>query len=251
LSGIALSLFASEQAKAPELRKELVKLKYVRARDVREILYGYLSQYGRLTSNDELNIVSIQDIPEIVDKVLSVIKEIDIKPVDLLFTVDLILGSTGLEEVSELARVIKEKPSETDKKLESDPLIKELKSLLGYTQYKKLGSSVIRVQDNGRSEQRLGVPGLDLELRIAPRYVREEKEDTFQLQLQLTQYIGDKGQVAGPPPSLQEGVGAPRAVRLIDTPLTIKSGERTVVGVSKLDGGDKGLILIISGRTIK
>jgi len=40
-------------------------------------------------------------------------------------------------------------------------------------------------------------------------------------------------------------------VRLIDTSLSIQSGERSVVGVSKLNGGDLGLILIIEGKIIK
>jgi hypothetical protein len=37
---------------------------------------------------------------------------------------------------------------------------------------------------------------------------------------------------------------------LIATTLNIKSGDKTVVGVSKLDGGGKGLILIISGEIV-
>jgi hypothetical protein len=37
---------------------------------------------------------------------------------------------------------------------------------------------------------------------------------------------------------------------LIGTTLNIKPGDKTVVGVSKLDGGDKGLILIISGKIV-
>jgi len=37
---------------------------------------------------------------------------------------------------------------------------------------------------------------------------------------------------------------------VVQTTLTMKSGEKTVVGVSKMDGGDKGLILIISGKVI-
>ena len=37
---------------------------------------------------------------------------------------------------------------------------------------------------------------------------------------------------------------------LIESTLNIKSGDRTVVGVSKLDGGDKGLILIISAKIV-
>ncbi len=38
---------------------------------------------------------------------------------------------------------------------------------------------------------------------------------------------------------------------LISTTFTLKSGDKTVVGVSKMDGGDIGLILIISGKVIK
>jgi RNA polymerase sigma-70 factor (ECF subfamily) len=52
---------------------------------------------------------------------------------------------------------------------------------------------------------------------------------------------------------LTQGVSATdrRETNLIRSNLTIKSGEKTVVGVSKMDGGDKGLILIISGKVIK
>jgi hypothetical protein len=43
---------------------------------------------------------------------------------------------------------------------------------------------------------------------------------------------------------------APVVTPLIESTLNIKSGDRTVVGVSKLDGGGQGLILIISGKVI-
>jgi hypothetical protein len=45
--------------------------------------------------------------------------------------------------------------------------------------------------------------------------------------------------------------GKQRSIRLVETALSIKSGERTVVGVSKLNGGDKALILILSGSVVK
>lgn len=236
LTGLALNLHASDEEKKPELRKEFVKLKYIKPNQVRRLLVTYESPYGRITANDELNILTIQDIPEIVEKMLLLIKEIDVKPVDLLFTVDLILGSMGPEEVPELAKLIKEKAP--DKKLESDPLIKELKSVLSYKYYNKIGSAFIRVQDNGHSAQIIGGPGLSLMLELAPRYVKEEREDTFQLELWLRKYKGTYE-------------GKEKFSTLIRIPLTIKSGERTVVGVSKLDGGDKALILIISGKVIK
>ena len=179
LTGITLNLYALEDERKPELKKEFVKLKYAEAEEVHKVLRSFESEYGRITSNDDLNVITIQDIPEIVDKMLLIIKEIDVKPVDLLITVDLILGSMGMEQSPELARLISGQPSK--KKLESDPIIKELKSVLGYTHYNKIDSSFIRIQDDRYSELKLGGQGLDLRLWLEPHYVREEKRDTFQL----------------------------------------------------------------------
>jgi hypothetical protein len=241
LAGIALNLHALGQEKKPELKKEFVKLKYVDADEVREVLRSFQSQYGRITANDDLNVITIQDIPEIVDKMFLLIKQIDVKPVDLLITVDLILGSMGSDKVSELLELSGKKPSKS--KLESDPLIKELKNVLGYTDYHRIDSSFIRMQDGSYSDQKLGGYGLDLRLRLEPRYVREEKGDTFQLELRLVQHMS-----AIKTDKIEK---KERSIVLIRTTLTVKSGERTVVGVSKLDGGDKALILIISGKLIK
>jgi hypothetical protein len=241
LTGITLNLYASEEEKKPELKKEFVKLKYVEAEEVHEVLSSFQSPYGRITANDDLNIITIQDIPEIVNKMLLIINEIDVKPIDILITVDLILGSMGGEQSSELTRLMSGQSSE--KKLESDPLIKELKGVLGYTHYNKIDSSFIRIQDDKHSDLKLGGHDLDLRLRLEPHYVKEQKGDTFRLELLLMQHI--------------RGVKTERIetkeknITLIRTTLTVKSGERTVVGVSKLDGGDSALILIISGKVIK
>ena len=99
LLGVTTSVFAfEEQQQRPELRKEFVKLKYVKAKQVHQLLLGYRSEYGDIRTEDELNIVTIRDIPEFVEKMLSLIKEIDVKPVDILFTVDLIVGSFKEEQ---------------------------------------------------------------------------------------------------------------------------------------------------------
>lgn len=241
LTGITLNLHALGQKKKPELKKEFVKLKYVEADEVHKVLSSFRSPYGRITSNDDLNVITIQDTPEIVDKMLSLIKDIDVKPVDILISVDLILGSMGIVKIPELAGLIKEKPSK--RKLESDPVIKELKSVLGYTHYDRIDSSFIRIQDDRYSDLKLGGHGLDLRLRLEPRYVKEEKADTFQLELRLIQHI------SAIKTDLIEK--KEKEIILIGTTLTVKSGERTVVGVSKLDGGDTALILIISGKVIK
>jgi hypothetical protein len=238
LTGTALNAYAQAgQEKKPEMKKEFVKLKYIKAEQVQVLLRGFQSRGGRIFVNDELNVVTIQDVPEIIDNMLSLIKKLDVKPVDILFTVDLILGSMtpGQEKTQ-------------DRKLESDPVIKELKRVLNYKYFKRIDTSILRVQDGKYSEQRIGGSGLDFDLRLTPRHVKEEREDEFQLGVRLRQRIKaqrektDKGIVT---------LSASRGLTLISTTLAIKSGERTVVGVSRLDGGDRGLILIISGKIVK
>jgi hypothetical protein len=239
LGATTISAFGSEgQIPKPELRKELVKLKYIRARQIFELLMGYQSEYGRIRINDELNIVTIQDTTEIVEKMLSVVKEIDVKPVDILFTVELIVGS--FEEELETVKVVRKKAS--SKGLESDPLMKEMQRVMSFKTLNKIGSALMRVQDGKYSEQIIGGSGHEFRLALTPRYVREEKEDTFQVNIDLRHdRVIDLGGARQ----------TEKNVRLIETAFTLKSGEKTIVGVSKLDGGDKALILVISGKVIK
>jgi hypothetical protein len=229
LTGMSLSLYC-QQATKPELKKEIVQVKYFRTYRAAELLRPYASQYGKIQVLDERNALIIEDTSEQVEKLLSMLKELDVKPLDLQFTADLILGSletflgaTG-DEVKELM---------------SDPVIKELNSLLKYKSFKRLDSSIIKVQDNTRAYQRIGGSGISLQLGIRPRFIKEEKADAFLVELNLSQSKG----------MWTEGKEA--TSNLLSTTLTLKSGERTVVGVSKLDGGDKALILILSGKVIK
>ncbi len=238
LSATGICAFGSEgQEPKPELRKELVKLKYIRARQVHQLLTGYQSEYGRIRIEDGLNIITIQDTPEIVDKMLSVIQEIDVKPVDILFTVELIVGS--FKEESEEVTVVGIKAS--DKGLESDPLMKEMQRVMRFKTLNKIGSALLRVQDGKRSEQIIGGSGMEFRLQLRPRHIREEKRDTFQVDLELRhERVIKSGNMT-----------KTQNVALIETALTLRSGEKTIVGVSKLDGGDKALVLVVSGKIIK
>jgi len=229
LAGTALNLYSSSGLYQSETKKAIVEVKYISASRVHDILRYYTSRNGRIQVLYERNTVIIEDTPEVVEKLLSIIKEIDVKPLDLQFTIDLILGSLTLEA----------KRSRVDNELRSDPVIRELQRLLKYQSFIRLDSSIIKVQDNKQSYQRMGGDGISLLLRMEPRLIKEEKADTFQVELRLSQQQGINKE------------GKEISTTLIDTTLTLKSGERTVVGVSKLDGGEKALILILSGKVIQ
>jgi type II secretory pathway component GspD/PulD (secretin) len=211
------------------LRKEIVKLKYVRAQDIQNLLYGYVSREGRVQFNPNMpGILQISDTPENVEKILAAIREIDVKPPDVQFTVQLVLGS--------------ETDAATDAELQNDPVVKELRKLLRYKGYTLLDATLLRVVNRENASVVLG-PKAEFELALRPDVAGDAKSSVIKTEVRLRQIAWTK--------SAEEKAESVRKVTTpIESTLNIKSGERTVVGVSKLDGGDKGLILIISGKIV-
>ena len=211
-----------------ETKTEIVTIKYIDVKWAEGLLNPYTSRRGRINRLHDGNKLVIEDTPENVEKILSILKEIDIKPLDLQFHVDLILGSTTDQSEEGF-----------DRELKSDPVMKELGQLLQYKSFKRLDTALMKVQDNKRSFQRTGGDHLMFRLQLRPRYIKEDKVDSIQVELSLSQDMGSDSE------------GKRRSISLVETTLSIKSGERTVVGVSKLNGGDKALILILSGSVVK
>ncbi len=220
----------AQNTETTNLRKEIVKLKYVRAQDIQNLLYAYVSREGHIQFNPNMPaILSVSDTPENVEKILAAIREIDVKPADVLFTVQLVLGS--------------ETEATTDADLQSDPVVKELRKLLRYKGYTLLDSTLVRVINRERASVVLG-PKAEFELALRPDVAGDAKSSVIKTEVRLRQIAWTK--------SAEEKAETVRKVTTpIESTLNIKSGERTVVGVSKLDGGDKGLILIISAKIVE
>ena len=236
LSGVC---FGQQQSgEQPKLQNEIVEVKYINANWALGILRPYMSRYGKINQIQGTNKVIIEDTPEVVDKILSILKDVDIRPSDLQFNVELLLGTTGEVKNPDLA-----------KELKNDPVLKELQNLLKYKAFRTLDSSLLKVQDNSRSSHRIGGKGINLKLELNPRYIQDGNErGTFQVDLRLSQYQGFKPD------------GTERTLTLIDTNLTLESGEKTVVGISNLSSvpreaaseeEDTALILILSGKVLK
>jgi hypothetical protein len=212
------------------MENELVRLKYVPADRVRVLLSPYLSREGRITMMPNENVIVVSDLRENIEKVLRVIKQLDVKPADLLITVQLVLGSEAGEPGKE--------------SMTNDPIIRELRNLLKYKSYSLLDASLLRAMDGTGSEVRIGDKA-DFEFWVRPKVVRDENSSLIQMEVRLRQI-----RLAGTPPNATSSKPEYITTDLIATTLNIKSGDKTVVGVSKLDGGDKGLILILSGKVV-
>ncbi len=230
-----------QAAPAVPLRKEVIKVNYIDAREAMVILSSYKSPRGRIQEQRNRNTLIIEDTPEFVDKLLSILKELDVRPLDLLFTVDVIMGSMQEELGEPLSG--------------SDSLVKELKNLLKYQHFARLDSTMIKIQDNSRSAQRLGGQGIGLLLELYPRHIKDGKNDAFQVELilrQTTKRVPYKQFNGGEEKILRyDAVDLEKSLTLLQTSLSLKDGEHSVVGVSKLNGGDTALILVIEGQVVK
>lgn len=217
----------AQKDEAKNLRKEIVKLKYVRADQISNLLYNYTSQLGHISLQNSLPFVlAISDTPENVEKILAAIREIDVKPADVLYTVQLVLGS--------------EADAATDAELKGDPIVKELGKLLRFKGYTLLDATLVRTVNMDNAAVKFG-PKAEFQLELRPEVSGDAKMPVIKTGVRLRR-IEQPGYYQDKPIT--------NVVTLIESTLNIKSGERTVVGVSKLDGGDKGLILIISAKIV-
>ncbi len=220
---LSAALFAAVQETKPPFKHELVKLNYVHPGEISMLLRPYVSRDGRLEFSESQKFISITDTPENVDKILAAIKEIDVKPPDVLFTIQLVLAS-------------EDGAAKTDEALANDPVIKELKGFLKYKSFSLLDTSLVRGTNRQQSAVTIGPAG-NYELQMTPDAITADKAQTVTVYVKLRQPLG-----------FVEGKAASQT--LIDSSLTMKSGDKTVVGVSRTAGGDKGLILIIQAKVV-
>jgi hypothetical protein len=234
LSFVLLGAGLGQESK-PKMRQEIVKLKYIDKEDILNVLYTFLSREGRISPSPSSGLLTISDYPENVEKVLAVIRELDVKPADIQFNIQLVLASAESDP-----------GKSADLGVENDdPLVKQLRSLLNFKFFYPLDSAFIRALDREESEVTMGEKA-ELRLQLRPKYIREEKDELIQVETRLYKIVP---MVYAP--GATETKNPYSSLNLLTSNFTMKSGEKTVVGVSKLDGGDKGLILIITGKIVR
>ena len=218
---------------APALRTELIKLKYADLETITILLRGYQSALGRVmpAGRAEKSIV-VTDTPEIVEKMISIVRDIDIKPTEIQYTVQIVQGSDAGEDT-----------------LKNDAVIRELRGILKYKSFVLLDGTVIRVIDGETAQAKIGPKG-EYEVWLRPKYTKDGTVETIQTEIRLGRQEWNPAVTVGLVKKEEAPPAASRFNELIRTTLLLKAGEKTVVGVSKTDA-DRGLILILYGKAVK
>jgi len=221
-AGQAQTAPPTKPEKAPAVKTEIIRFQFAQRNSVYAMLVSHKSRWGVVTMTDEKTIV-VTDTPEILEKMISIVKEIDVKPVEIQFTVQLVQGT--------------EAEGSGDESLKNDSVIRELRSVLRYKSFSLLDGTLVRVIDDNDTETNFGPKG-DYLIRLKPKYIKEGSTETIQTMIQFR----EKAEFQTTPQRTYND--------LIQTTLQLKVGEKTVVGVSK-NAADKGLILILSAKVIK
>ena len=77
LMGTTQFLFSMDEK--PEVLKEIVKIKYMNAHEAQNVLRQYMSPKGKLQVIHSENRLVIEDIPEIMEKIHSILKGVLLK----------------------------------------------------------------------------------------------------------------------------------------------------------------------------
>lgn len=215
---------------APGLRQEIVPLKYIGAEDMLLLLGPFRGPAGSITISRDANknsVLVLSDSPEIVEKMLGLVRQMDVRPAEIQFSVQLISATSAGED-------------KADPVLASDPALKDLRKLMGLKSFALIDTSAVRASEKESAQITMGRSG-EYALALKPRFIRDGKDERIRTEIKFG--YASSGQA--PPP-------------LVESVLLLKPGEKSIVGVSKphdpSQAGteqDRGLILLISATLIK
>lgn len=150
---------------APGLRKEIVPLNYIGAEDMLLLLGPFRGPEGSITVSRDANknpVLVLSDAPEIVEKMLGLVRQMDVRPAEILFTVELISGTSAKED-------------KADPRLAADPALKDLRKLMGLQSFALIGSSAVRTSELETAQASLGRSG-EYVIALKPRAIKSGKD---------------------------------------------------------------------------
>ena len=197
----------------PELAHEIVHLQHIQPHDAERVLRPFVSRWGQLDANPSLGTLTIVDEPALVRKMMEVIADIDVPRQEWTFHIWLVLAEEAPGARAD-AGPLNQMPEVAD----------ELTSLFQYNVYQELDSTLLKVTDGREASLHLGGdPGYQVEIVPHARGVDRVSVDFHLYKPRTIVKDADVTHVRN---------------TIVATTFEARPGDTTVVGASRLDGGE-------------
>ena len=235
LTVLAAALLALP-SRAEEPIHKLIELKYANVHLIRPLLEGYSAHINVGASDRVFTVVGAK---EVVAEIEEMIKKLDVPEHDIELTVYMLLAGTQADGAAPLAPDL-------------DPVIKQLKGVFSYRAYRLLDSFVLRVREGHTADSNGFLSPLAGNMPGGAK-------TTYGFSLHtLGTSVLDKNRVValyGFNFKLRVPYASGGSVNYsestIHTDLSVKEGQKVVVGKSSLvDGSDGALILVVSAKIV-
>ncbi len=128
---------AFAQTKPSELTERIYTVRYANVSQLRQLLGVYS---GRITLDEHSGVIAVRDTPETLDAIGEVIKRLDVPPA-VLQNVEIDVYMLAASQGSSSGSLPKE----------LDPVVKQLKGIFNYQDYRLLETAVTRARDGGHA----------------------------------------------------------------------------------------------------
>ena len=207
---------------APPTEKRIFQARYADARDLANVLgvFGY-----HIEANRDLHVLAVSAPHDVMAAIEDAIKRLDVPaaaPKDVDLIVYLVLASQQPDGSGGIP-------------VELQPVANELKGVLSFKSFRMLDTILLRTQPGNRATARGVIGGSDktfYDFTVNPSTVTEDSKGRLIRLDNLALNLHMPG-----------GTGAG-----IHTEITVREGQKVVVGKSNMGGADQALILVVTAK---
>jgi hypothetical protein len=203
-----------------DLKRVTIVVRYANGHALERLLHPYLTKYGRVQFESRTRALTIVDQPAVVDVMLKMVKQFDVKPPQLQFSVVLVLAEKGGGQSI---------PAELK------PVARQLKEVFNYNKFTVMDKAYITVEANQESRMKVG-GNSGYTVDMSTHMVQGDKS-TVRLDFHLYNWEWVK-RADKRPQGIQHTV--------VRTTVEMKDGETAILGASKINGEGKALITVVS-----
>ena len=216
---LAMPLSAQEEeSQIPQFEERIFTVQYGNLDAIYEMVRVFRSPFGKMNADRGSSIIVVRDTPETIDRVAKIIAEMDVPPDSIRLTFFVFVATR--DATGGLPSDIPEGVTKS---------LTELTKLMSYRSYRLEGQVLLTVASTANvAETNISSDIGRITIRFTPRYNSQGKILSLEeLRLFIVRSNGESSQP-------------------FRTDVVVEDGGVSIVGASKINGGDEALLAIVS-----